>query len=110
MTVETIVALDRFFNGEPPDWVLEAGKSFITVQVADDLFGSRSVKVRLEDVARYYRTEAGNLLSGCRTLAGIIGDWRPIDHLANICLEWFKAVNVEGIRRAARRFGLEPTF
>lgn len=110
MTVETVVALDRFFNGEPPDWVLDAGKSFITVQVGDDLFGSRTVKVQLEDVARYYATQAANLLSGCRTLAGIIGDWRPIDELANICLGWFKQVNVEGIRRVGRKLGLEPTF
>ena len=43
-------------------------------------------------------------------LAGITGDWRPIDMMARECLEWFKAVNITGMRRAARRQGLTHRF
>lgn len=66
--------------------------------------------ITLADVAEYYATEAPNITSGCRTLAGLTGDWRQIDGLASLALGWFKRVNVEGMRRAARRLGLEPRF
>jgi hypothetical protein len=48
------------------------------------------------------RKSAGDLIktcfiySGCRTLAGITGDWSPIDQLARECLAWFKFVNRMG--------------
>jgi hypothetical protein len=61
-------------------------------------------------VAHFFATQVGNLLSGCRTLAGLAGDWRSISELAQACLDWFKLVNVVGIRRAARRLGLLPRF
>ena len=69
-----------------------------------------SVTITLADVADYYATEARNMTSGCRTLAGLTGDWRQIDSLASTALDWFKRVNVQGMRRAARRLGLEPRF
>lgn len=46
-------------------------------------------------------------MSGCRTLAGIVGDWRPVDR---VCLEHFKQVNVKALRREARKAGLIPKF
>jgi len=66
--------------------------------------------VPIGDVAEYYAYEAGNLLSGCRKLGSITGDWRNIDALAKECLEIFKCVNLEGMRRASRRLGLVPKF
>ena len=69
-----------------------------------------TLSITLDDVARYYAEEARNLSSGCRTLAGLTGDWRYIDQLARLALAWFKNVNVEGIRAAARQRGIEPRF
>ena len=58
--------------------------------------------ITLDDVARYYADEARNQSSGCRTLAGLAGDWRDIDGLAHLALEWFKRFNVRGMRAAGR--------
>ena len=69
-----------------------------------------SVTITPADVAEYYATEARNITSGCRTLAGLTGDWWQIDGLASLAFGWFKKVNIEGMRRAARRLGLEPRF
>lgn len=69
-----------------------------------------SLTITPDDVAKYYATEARNLTSGCRTLAGMTGDWRPIDELASLALEWFKQVNIKMMREAALRLGLVPKW
>jgi len=87
------------------------GKTFIDVTLAEDWQGPARVKrIRIDDVAKYYAREACNITSGCRTLAGIAGDWRQIDYIAQDCLEYFKQVNIEGMRKAGRKLGLEPKF
>ena len=92
------------------EFVERAGKSFLTVRTMN-VFGEQvSLKITLADVAEFYATQARNLGSGIRTLADLSGDWRPISELADLALGWFKSVNVEGMRRAARKVGLEPRF
>ena len=86
------------------------GKTFIDITLAEDWqYPQRTKRIRLDDVAKYYAYEARSM-SGCRTIAGITGDWRPIDYIASECLEYFKAVNIEGMRKAGRKFGIEPRF
>lgn len=92
------------------DFILGAGKTFLTIRAQTVLDGRQHVKIRMEDVARYYRIEAGNLSSGMRSIAGLPGDWRQIDHLAQISLDWFKRVNIDRMRQVSREFGLEPKF
>jgi hypothetical protein len=92
------------------DFVERAGKSFLTVRTTDVFGEPISLKITLDDLAEFYATQANNLSSGIRTLAGLHGDWRPISELADVALSWFKSVNVEGMRRAARKVGLEPRF
>ena len=87
-----------------------AGKTFVDVRLAEDWqYPARVKRIRLADVARYFARESGSL-SGGRSLAGIFGDWRMIDVIAQDVLEYFKAANVEGMRREARKLGLEPKF
>ena len=87
------------------------GKTFIDVRLAANWQSpERTVRVRIADVAKYYAREACNITSGCRTLAGIVGDWRQIDYIAQDCLEYFKRVNIEGMRKAGRKQGIEPRF
>ena len=102
--------LTTFYGQEIPGYILDAGKTFITMCAADGVFGERKVKITMEDVADYYLTQTRNLTSGCRMLAGIVGDWRPIDMMATECLGWFKVINIEGMRSAARQRGLIPKF
>ena len=88
----------------------KANRSKLVIRCTDAFDEQVSLTITLADVAEYYATQARNLTSGCRTLAGLTGDWRPIDHLASLALEWFKEANIEGMRRAARKRGLEPRF
>jgi len=92
------------------EFVERAGKSFVTVRTSNVFGEPVSLKITLADVAEFYRTQARNLGSGIRTLANHHADWRPISELADLALSWFKSVNVEGMRRAARKVGLEPRF
>ena len=86
------------------------GKTFVDVQLAEDWqYPERIKRIRIGDVAAYFAHQSGSL-SGARTLAGIFGDWRMIDAIAQDVLEYFKQVNVEGMRREARKLGLEPKF
>jgi hypothetical protein len=101
-TEEAQDALDEF--------VVRAGKSFLVIRASNVFDDQQIVKITLDDLAEFYSTQANNLSSGIRTLAGLTGDWRPISELADLALEWFKAVNVDGMRRATRKIGLEPRF
>ena len=92
------------------EFVERAGKSFLTVRAADVFGESTTVRITPDNLAEFYATQANNLGSGIRTLAGLHGDWRPISELADLALFWFKSVNAEGMRRAARKVGLEPRF
>jgi len=87
------------------------GKTFVDIRLAEDWqFPERVKRIRIADVAKYFRYEAPNISSGCRTLAGITGDWRPIDHIAQDLLSYFKGVNIVELRRESRKAGLIPKF
>ena len=87
------------------------GKTFIDVNLAEDWKDpARTKRITIADVAEYFSTQARNIASGMRSLAGIHGDWRQIDYIAQDCLEYFKQVNAEGMRKAARKLGLQPRF
>ena len=107
MTTTTYTAHAQDMLGE---FVLRAGKSYLTIRTTNVFGEPVLLKITLDDLAEFYRTQANNLTSGIRVLAGMTGDWRGISSLADLALTWFKAVNVEGMRRAARKVGLEPRF
>lgn len=90
-------------------FVVRAGKTFLVLRCNDVFEEERTLRVTLDDVAVFFRWQAGNY-SGCRTLAGLTGDWRPVSELARACLDYLKTVNVVGMRRAARKVGLVPRF
>lgn len=86
------------------------GKTYIDVTLAEDWKDSeRTLRIRMSDTVKYFAVEAQSL-SGCRTLAGETGDWRCIDIIAQDCLEYFKIVNVAGLRRESKKWGLVPKF
>lgn len=101
--------LAEFYQGDIPEYVLRAGKSFIKIRVSD-WQRDQDLKITTENVTEYYAYGARNITSGCRTLAGYTSDWRPIDSLAKECLEWFKLVNIEELRRISKKYGLIPKF
>ena len=85
------------------DSVQRAGKSFLVLRCGDVFGDERTIRVTPDDVAEFFATQARNLTSGCRTLAGLTGDWCSTSELAQACLDWFKCENIVGMRRAARR-------
>lgn len=89
--------------------LLKAGKTFVDVNVLDWTEVPQTIRVRIKDIIRYFKRETRSF-SGCRTLAGITGDWRPIDNLAQEILRYFKDVNVAALRRESRKAGLIPKF
>ena len=82
------------------------GKTFVDVRHYDLDESIKKTRIRIPDVVRYYATDAQNITSGCRSIAGITGDWRPIDYLAQDCLEYFKQVNRPALEREGRKYGM----
>jgi hypothetical protein len=68
---------------------------------------NNKMRVGVEDVIRYYKHEAGNITSGCRTLGKLSGDWRPIDELAKTCLNIYKAIQRKQLVKEAKKNGME---
>ena len=59
-------------------FVQRAGKTFLVVRCGDVFGDERTVRVTPDDVAEFFATQARNLASGYRMLAGLTGDWRSI--------------------------------
>jgi cytochrome c oxidase assembly factor CtaG len=97
--------LENFYNGTVPGDIVNAGRTFLTINIAD-WEGQRILKITLADVILYYATEARNMMSGIRTLAGYCSDWRPVDNLAHEALEWFKYINRPQLAREAEKRGM----
>jgi hypothetical protein len=95
-------------NTEELDERLEAyGITFRGSIIYVRTWKDNKIQVTVEDVIRYYRYEAGNLTSGCRTLAELSGDWRPIDNLAKSCLEIYKVIKKPELKKIAHKNGME---
>ena len=83
------------------DFVQRAGKTFLVVR-ASNVFGEpTTIKITPSNLSEFYRTQANNLSSGMRTLAGLSGDWRPISQLADLALSWFKQASPLAIAKHA---------
>jgi len=106
----TLEKLEQFYKGEIHNYVRGATKNSIVIHGGSDWEGFKDSTITIDDVIQYYSHDARNLLSGCRSLGSITGDWRPIDALAHECLEWFKVVNVEVLRRKSEKAGMTPKF
>ena len=93
---------DLYWDGEVPEYFKRICKEYVVVLVSD-YRESNEHKITIEDVAKYYATQANDISSGCRTISTISGDWRNIDYLAKQCLEIFKAINIETLRTILKR-------
>ncbi len=80
-------------------WLIDANKDRVSGYV-EDMFGERQeIFVTVANIVEYYTIEASDMLSGVRTLAGFTGEWRSMDSIAGVILEWFKQVNLEAIQK-----------
>jgi hypothetical protein len=53
--------------------------------------GDKEDAVGIPELAEYFATQANNIVSGMRTLGNHVGDWRPIDNIAQDLHGFFKA-------------------
>lgn len=84
MTTTTYTAEARELLGE---FVQQAGKSFLVIRTTNVFCELTSIRITPTNLAEFYATQANNLSSGIRTLAGLYGDWRPISELANLAAD-----------------------
>ena len=102
--------LSEFYDNEIPGYIRDAGKSFMIINHGHDWDESiKPRKITMDDTLEYYRSQAGSM-SGIRSIAGFSSDWRGIDNLASETLEWFKFINVDGLRSHSRHYGMEARF
>jgi len=89
---------------------MEVKNNVIYIRVAPDWEDAKpsKKKVKMSDVISYYARYSGSrgFMASYRTLGEIGGDWRPIDELAEECFEVFKELNIDKLRRLARKEGL----
>lgn len=60
-------------------------------------------------IATYFTHEVKSG-SGYRTLGNVGGDWRMIDAIADDLVYVFKEINIEGLRKESRKYGLKTKF
>lgn len=73
----------------------------------------RMTPITMTEVIDYYaRPDMGarDIMSGCRRIGKVVGDWRNIDTIAREVLDYFKTVNIDGLRSASIKRGLTPRF
>ena len=98
-----------YYDG-PPEYLRRVTREKVVIGVDGGWQGQGEHTITIKGVAEYYAYWANNIVSGCRQLGTITGDWRPVDRIAKECLEIFKCVNLEGMRRESRKLGLVPKF
>lgn len=85
-------------------------KGFVDIETKNfRIYPNKSVRVYAVTVAKYFSIYLGSTKCN-RDFAGIEADFRTTDRMAQFCLSYFKSANVEGMRKAARSFGLKPNF
>jgi hypothetical protein len=90
---------------ENPDWIIAAGKSYIKIKV-EDWSGVHDLKITINDVVNYYAKDARNISSGCRKIGMWASDWRSVDSIAELALQYFKKVNLKDLQKASRAVGI----
>jgi len=97
--------------GDPWDWgVEEVHHTSLTIKYADVVTDEpRVAKITPADVIDYYWNYSGShgFEASVRCLGSkMLGDWRPIDEAANMCLRWFKVSCRSEVERAAAKHGM----
>ena len=102
---------DGYDSGDVPEYLTIKNKNKIIIKAEEwEGAGVKDIEITPEDVIRYYDTQARNITSGIRTLAGFSTDWRMVDNMAKESLEIFKVMNPEKLRTLARKHDMTAKF
>jgi hypothetical protein len=107
MRTATHKKLDGMYYDGVPEYIRDATRDKIVI-VCD---GAEHT-ITLDDVCHHYAYDACNITSGFRRLGDIVGDWRPVSNIAQECLNIFKVLNIEGLRKASKSYSdiMTPRF
>lgn len=85
--------LNEFYKGSVPDYIVDAGKTHLTVRLQDGLFTERDYVITICSLHEYLNSV--NDREEKDQLAAIKGDPQFIYNLAMECLRWFRFINPE---------------
>ncbi len=88
--------LKEFYNGSVPSYIIDAGKTHLTIRVKEGLFAERDYVVTICSVQEYFSFESEEKAE--EELAGIKGDPQFIYNLAMECFRWFRFISPEEYR------------
>lgn len=88
-------------RGRLGSFVQHATATKLVIRVQNAFDEPATVSISPDDLETYYTTEVQNR-RGSRTLAGHSSDWREIDRLASVALQWFRSVNRTAVRSLGR--------
>ena len=100
----------EYYDDDPPEYIRRAGKTYMVWVVGDTLEKVKRIKITMDDVLYYFDRYHNDFQSSIRSLSGFLGDWRPVDSVAQECSSWFKYVAPAEYRRRARKRGMIPRF
>ena len=106
ITQEQWEQVDRMFDDNTPEYLDIVSRNLIKITISD-WQGSKEISVKPKDIIDYYHTDARNITSGIRTLAGHSGDWRPINEMAELLLAIFKIINLPALERESKKYSME---
>jgi len=96
------------YGGEIPNYLKIVSKNKIKIRAEVwEGAGAKWITITPKDVIKYYATQAGNICSGIRCIAGFCSDWRMVDNMAKEALEIFKTINKPALRKYAKQYGME---
>jgi len=90
-----------------PNYIVSNDRNNLEIDV--NLYqGKQIANITIENVIEYYATQANNTDSQTRELAGIVGHWQNIDNIAREALDYFRAVNMDEVKKEANKRKLAP--
>jgi len=98
----------ELYGGDIPKYLEVKNKNLIVIKAEQyEGAGTQEIQITPKDVVEYYKSQAGNISSGVRTLSTFTTDWRMVDNIAKESLEIFKAINRKALEKEGKKFGMD---
>lgn len=93
--------------GYVPDYFIRSDKESVTVRILDVNNKQEDKIVTIKDVISYLNTYQYDNQSTVRILGNILGEHKVMNVLTVGCYEYFKLVNLSGLREMAKQYKFE---
>ncbi|HMK44155.1 MAG TPA: hypothetical protein VK445_08470 [Dissulfurispiraceae bacterium] len=96
----------EFYSGDIPEYVVDGGKSHLTLRLADDLCNYRDYVITICHVHEFFQKRKKKR-EPYTLLGGYAGEEKYIRNVALECLRWFKFISPEEFKKT-RVYPNEP--